>query len=1020
MSSEGACPLHPAIRLKRYNRRTGEWKTLLETCPLCASGLPATSSSGASAYDDYDDEGTVSSRSSRFSRSSRPSGGGSSIYGRERDGSLLSRDGGHANPDDRSTYSTATTHTGTTGATDQTYVTDSKSLSSMSTRKQRNSVRDVGGRDDYATDDDNGYKTEDHDSDTDMDSSNRSGLSRGVRFGPGTKEGSELGTDLDSDGSEQDDRNYLKESIHSNYDPYDGREDDVDNNNPTYNTNNDLNNFMMNDKEKRSSASSQYSNTPNTKAPLPSALKPSSFGPSHHEVTAGSIVLYDGHKTSEQHNSSLTSLHDDRLAQQQQYPVEKQKYRPPPPPRREEEHSPNENAIMCHDITPAPLDKSSNRSASRSRNERSASRSRDVRPAPPQRAASQPRSSSRGRGTSTTRQRDSSRSRPKEGDSIQPSTSSNGKHALPPGRSRSRSRQPSRSRGREDRQPTVPPQQPPPPVGILKNGIRNNVGSTQPYNPKEAKDAEETLDNIYYDDNATRAHANHPRQPVPPPRSSGLTPPPLNNNTRMRMEPPETPQEELDSYSTHSRDSNRRHAAPPRANIPPPNHPGDQPRGNPQDHRRRLSESSGQLPLPSVNGRIPQPPRSSPMYLQNDPRDNASMNSYENRSQEKAPPRLRGMQPVADRSESSHEPNQPRAAKNTPKKNRRSVDSQPGFTESETNASDAPSANADHNDSETPVMAQASAYDDKGRCVKHPHIKLRKKKLLGGWKVMLVNCPDCCIEEMLKMRRNGPGRAGQSDAKGEKVKRSPSEDSHSSAAMPPISQLTIRNKNDDDQSSSSGSASEITYGTKTDYSRSSAMGSWQQYGPGGHNNPIASADNSGSGSGPHRVTRMPFTDPYGHKGWYTGEVASGSGLPHGKGTMHYCDGRMRGGLWSNGLAAAGGGSGGTLNKMGSKSSGSGSSVSSQHSHHSRKEHPPPSLDRESVVVGMEWMDLNGRCGFFTGETDEQRKPHGMGSMRYNDGKVLEGEWHHGEFDRHGGRGDGSVKSSRSRSRGTAF
>lgn len=770
--------------------------------------------------------------------------------------------------------------------------------------------------------------------------------------------------------------------------------------------------------EKRNTLTSQYSNTPNTKQPLPSALRPSSFAPSNHDVTAGSIVLYDGHKTSD-HNSSLTSLnHDDRLQQQHQYPTEKQKYRPPPPPRRDEDHSANENAILSHDIIPAPMD-SNNRAASRSRNERSASRSRDVRPAPPQRAPSQPRSSSRGRGASITRERDSSRSRHKDGESLQTATTNNGKHAPPPVRSRSRSRQPSRSRGPEERQSTMPPQQPMPPVGILKNGSRNNVTSTQSYNPKEAKDSEEVLENniLYNDVTATMAHVNHPRQPVPPPRPSRMSPPPTTNNyhNRTRMEPPETPQEELDNYSTHSRDSNRRNTAPPRTNLTPSNHPGNQPRGNPQDHRRRLSESSGQVP--SVHSRIPQPPRSGPIYSQNDQKDNASMNSYENRSQDKAPPRSRGMQPSADRTQSTNEQQQPRPAKNVPKKNRRSVDSQPGFTESETNVSDTPSANADHNDSETPVMSQASAYDDKGRCVKHPHIKLRKKKLLGGWKVMLVNCPDCCIEEMLKMRRNGPGRAGQSDAKGEKVKRSPSEDSHSSAAMPPISQLTIRNKNDDDQSSSSGSASEITYGTKTDYSRSSAMGSWHQYGPGGQNNPSGSADNSGSGSGPHRVTRMPFTDAYGHKGWYTGEVASGSGLPHGKGTMHYCDGRMRGGLWSNGLAAAGGGSGGASNKMGSKPGGSSSSVSS---HHSRNEHPPASLDRESVVVGMEWMDLNGRCGYFTGETDEQRKPHGMGSMRYNDGKVLEGEWYHGEFDRHSGRGDGSVKLGRPRNRGTAF
>jgi hypothetical protein len=63
---------------------------------------------------------------------------------------------------------------------------------------------------------------------------------------------------------------------------------------------------------------------------------------------------------------------------------------------------------------------------------------------------------------------------------------------------------------------------------------------------------------------------------------------------------------------------------------------------------------------------------------------------------------------------------------------------------------------------------------------------------------------------------------------------------------------------------------------------------------------------------------------------------------------------------------------------------------------------------------MEWIDYDGRDGVFTGETDEKGRPHGMGSMRYNDGRVLEGEWFHGECPV---RGDGSVKTSRSRNRG---
>jgi hypothetical protein len=43
-------------------------------------------------------------------------------------------------------------------------------------------------------------------------------------------------------------------------------------------------------------------------------------------------------------------------------------------------------------------------------------------------------------------------------------------------------------------------------------------------------------------------------------------------------------------------------------------------------------------------------------------------------------------------------------------------------------------------------------YDRTGHCVRHPHVRLRKKKLWGGgWNILIANCPDCCLEEMGRM-----------------------------------------------------------------------------------------------------------------------------------------------------------------------------------------------------------------------------------------------------------------------------
>ena len=44
-------------------------------------------------------------------------------------------------------------------------------------------------------------------------------------------------------------------------------------------------------------------------------------------------------------------------------------------------------------------------------------------------------------------------------------------------------------------------------------------------------------------------------------------------------------------------------------------------------------------------------------------------------------------------------------------------------------------------------------FDRKGYCIRHPMVQLRKKKFLGGWNVMMNNCPECCMEEMRRLKR---------------------------------------------------------------------------------------------------------------------------------------------------------------------------------------------------------------------------------------------------------------------------
>ncbi|KAL7428298.1 hypothetical protein ACHAXM_001207 [Skeletonema potamos] len=283
---------------------------------------------------------------------------------------------------------------------------------------------------------------------------------------------------------------------------------------------------------------------------------------------------------------------------------------------------------------------------------------------------------------------------------------------------------------------------------------------------------------------------------------------------------------------------------------------------------------------------------------------------------------------------------------------------------------------------------------------------------------MLANCPDCCIEQMLAMRNEqynnkGGSRKGSSSRKNrDHHQRKPSHGSNkngmvsadsSSKNMPPISQLTIRTSDGggggdaaSDCGSMGSSASEITYGTN-----------------GGRSNTSTGFNSGSGGSGnnehPH-VTRMPFTDAYGDKGWYTGEVASVSGLPHGKGTLNYCDGRIRAGFWSNGMAGGTSVPGAPPPPMRRVSNGS--------SAESPPTQPVQLWERRRPIVktDMPWTDLIGESGLYTGEIDENGEPHGMGMMRYHDGSVLEGEWFHGELQRRresGGGQDGNQGQVRS-------
>lgn len=93
----------------------------------------------------------------------------------------------------------------------------------------------------------------------------------------------------------------------------------------------------------------------------------------------------------------------------------------------------------------------------------------------------------------------------------------------------------------------------------------------------------------------------------------------------------------------------------------------------------------------------------------------------------------------------------------------------------------------------------------------------------------------------------------------------------------------------------------------------------------------------------------------------------------------------------------------TLNEDGSSSDYEYASSSSRNSSRSASRSQsvsPPNLPQSEqqlkVVCGMFWTDVHGATGAYTGEVNCLNIPDGMGSMRYDNGVVMEGMWRDGE------------------------
>jgi hypothetical protein len=214
---------------------------------------------------------------------------------------------------------------------------------------------------------------------------------------------------------------------------------------------------------------------------------------------------------------------------------------------------------------------------------------------------------------------------------------------------------------------------------------------------------------------------------------------------------------------------------------------------------------------------------------------------------------------------------------------------------------------------------ETAEYDSRGRCVRHPNIRLRRKKLLGGWKIIIGHCPECCLDEMRRVRdqidrqeleRNGGGGKQRDDDQEEedgdgddmdeeererrrirkekkKKKKSDRHREREHRSGKPRHTADAEESFDPTILGAGGGAPQHTAHHQQDHHYSV-----QQY----HQPPPPPV--------PKRtmVLSMAFIDPQtGYRGTYTGQVNSLNYKPDGKGTVYYASGSIAEGTWANGI-----------------------------------------------------------------------------------------------------------------------
>lgn len=307
------------------------------------------------------------------------------------------------------------------------------------------------------------------------------------------------------------------------------------------------------------------------------------------------------------------------------------------------------------------------------------------------------------------------------------------------------------------------------------------------------------------------------------------------------------------------------------------------------------------------------------------------------------------------------------------------------------------------------MMTNNNEFDPKsGRCLRHPHVRLRKKKLFGrGWKVMMSACPDCCVAELCRIRSaeaNKPKLVIPATNNSFKEDQSSANDGNSN---------NVRGRQGDPSTSMKRSSSCFT---------SSLRNSVQSGDGNSLRNSVLSSDSSGYAGDSSKssmpsskmATRMPPPPPS-RRSSSQDVFSRAQSLPPKKDTMsiNYDD-----------ATASLTGSSSLSSTENDRTKRTFRSIVSTLSQVNEEPHQEPREKRDTIHVNrMRWIDpKNGQNGNYTGKVNDRFVPHGYGSMEYDPNLkndlgvsvviVKNGKWNEGRFRRpHGVSSACSTSSS---------